>query len=580
MMSFRQYFKEIKYLLALKSVFSITSGLIPYVMSRAIIDIVNNITAKSIDVGKLIPCFLILTIAVFWERMEVTLKMPVDTLFEVRCKEFVERTSCEMVRDTDYESIESAEFREQYSHIARYVDRVSQLWDKVLSVITTLIQFVSLTALICGIRWYVALLLFFGVLPIWIEYRKRASENNRFEKDIQLSNNKINYYYDVLTNGYFLKEGNVFNSLWEIKNRWRELKTKTIGQSYKYRERRLLRELFYRVIQYISFIVSIVLLIIAIFRNRLDVGSTIGMFSVMQTYQGNIARLFFTFSEFKEIKQNYLEIKSFNKRYEFSKEKQPGAQDYHINSEIEFKNVYYQYKNKNDFALSGVNVSIKKGETVFVVGMNGSGKSTFIKLLTGLYKPTKGQILYDGNDREEIGNIYSNFTVLFQDYSKFPFTINDNVSLGKVSESNENDVNTILNKVGIDDFVKGLPDKGETYLGKIKKGSINLSEGQWQKIALSRALYRNSDYYIFDEPTSSLDPLAESQIFELYSQIPENKTKIIISHRLGYAKYADSIILFQNGTIAEQGSFSDLLSRKGLFFKMYETQKELSLGEG
>ena len=140
-------------------------------------------------------------------------------------------------------------------------------------------------------------------------------------------------------------------------------------------------------------------------------------------------------------------------------------------------------------------------------------------------------------------------------------------------------MNTILKKVGIDNFVKGLPKKGETFLGKIKNGSINLSEGQWQKIALARALYRNSDYYIFDEPTASLDPFAESQLFELYSQIPEDKTKIIISHRLGYAKYADRIMLFENGTIAEQGSFDYLLNNKGLFYKMYETQKELYFGE-
>lgn len=579
MMNFKNYFKEIKYLLILKSVFSITEGIIPYIMSQAVIDIVNNITTNSIDVIELVPHVLLLTFSVFWQRIELTLKMPIDTLFDARSKEYVERISCEMVRDTDYESVESAEFQEQYSHIARYVNRISQLWNKVLSVITTLIQFVSLTTLICGIRWYVALLLLCGILPIWIEYRKRAEENNCFEKDIQISNNKSQYYYDILTNGYFLKEGNVFNYVWEIKKRWRELKSNTIGQSYEYRKKMIFRELPYRVFQYVSYISSIVLLIISTFKGSLDIGSAVGMFSTMQTYQNNVGQLFFTFSEFKEIKQSYQEIKSFSRKYEFCNEKQFGEEKYHIKSEIEFKNVFYQYKNKKDFALRDVNISIKKGETIFIVGINGSGKSTFIKLLTGLYKPTNGKILYDGNERKKIGNIYSNFTVLFQDYSKFPFTINDNISLGKNSSSNINDMNTILKKVGIDNFVKGLPEKGETFLGKIKNGSINLSEGQWQKIALARALYRNSDYYIFDEPTASLDPLAESQLFELYSQIPEDKTKIIISHRLGYAKYADRIMLFENGTIAEQGSFDYLLNSKGLFYKMYETQKELYFGE-
>ena len=576
MMSLKKYFIEVKYLLFLKSFFSIAEGIIPYIISKTVIEIVNIITANSIDIAKLVPLALVLMFSVFWQRIELTLKMPIDSLFDAKSKEYIERTSCTMVRNTDYESIESAEFQEQYSHIARYVNRISQLWNKVLSVITILIQFVSLTVLLCGINWCVAVLLFCGAFPIFIEYRKRIEENNSFEKDIQLSNNQSNYYYNIMTNSYFLKEGHIFNYIWNIKNRWRELKTTAIDQSYYHRKKLLLRELLFRVVQYVSFVISIMLLVVSSFNGALDVGSVVGAFSTMQTYQSIVGQLFFTISEFKEIRQYHNELKLFNRKYTSCNDRQLVAGNYHISNEIKFENVFYRYKNKDNFALHDVNISIKKGETIFIVGMNGSGKSTFIKLMTGLYKPTIGQILYDGNNQNDIGNIFQNFTVLFQDYSKFPFSINSNISLGKISrQSAKTDIWGVLEKVGINQFVDGLPERGDTFLGKLKNGAINLSEGQWQKIALARALYRNSDIYIFDEPTASLDPLAESQLFELYSQIPDEKTKIIISHRLGYAKYADRIVLFENGTITEQGSFDSLFSKRGAFYKMYETQKEL-----
>lgn len=577
-MSLKKYFKEVKNLLIFKSVFSITEGIMPYIMSKAIIEIVNIITANSIDVINIVSQSLILIISVFWQRIELTLKMPIDSLFDAKSKEYIERASCEMVRNADYESIESAEFQEQYSHIARYVNRISQLWNKVLGVITTLIQFISLTVLLCEINWYVALLLFCGALPIFIEYRKRIDDNRSFENDVQISNNKSNYYYNMMTNSHFLKEGHIFNYQPLIKERWKKLKATTIEHSYVYRKRILVRELLYRAVQYTSFIFSIIILVISSFKGMLDVGSAVGAFSAMQTYQIIVGQLFFTISEFKEIKQYQKELKLFSIKYASCNNKHLIEDAYSIQDEIKFENVFYRYKNKKDFALQNVNISIKKGETIFIVGMNGSGKSTFIKLMTGLYKPTLGDILYDGNKQTEVGNIFHNFTVLFQDYSKFPFSINENVSLGKVKNFNTNtDINLMLEKVGIDQYVNGLPERGETFLGKIKNGAINLSEGQWQKIALARALYRNSDIYIFDEPSASLDPLAESRLFELYSQIPNGKTKIIISHRLGYAKYADRIILFENGIITEQGSFDSLLNQKGAFYKMYETQKELYL---
>ncbi len=575
-MFLKEYFKEMKLLLGLKSFFSVFSGLIPYIISWSIIGIVNIVSKNEFESTKLIWLVVVFTVTIFLDRIGLTIQMPVDSLLKARSKEFVERKSCEMVRDTDYESIESPEFQEQYSNISRYIDHVSALWDKLLDVLTTLIRFFSLTLLICRIKWSIVLVLFLGGLPVWISYNELAIEKNDFENKIQGKKNIVKYYYEVLTNSFFLKEGKVFGYIDEIKNRWKKLSVVIISLNYKYNMNKMRRELLQRFVQCVAFVLAVILLVRDVFKNSMAVGNAIGLFSTIQQYQNTIRQLSSLVSDFQEIKINYSEMKGFAKKYEFKKENSNVGEQFDIKKSIELQNVYYKYQNAENYALDGVSVKINKGDTIFVVGKNGSGKSTFVKLITGLYKPVKGKILYDGVDRKNIGNIYSNFATLFQNYSKFPFSIKFNITL----DNNDNNLDSVMENVGIKDYVKKLPLEEETYLGKLRKNSIDLSEGQWQKIALARVLYRNSDFLIFDEPTSSLDPLAEEQIYKLYSDISHEKTKIIISHRLAFSKYADKILLFQDGRIIEQGNYIELMERKEMFYKMYETQRKLSIGEG
>lgn len=198
-MFLKEYFKEMKLLLGLKSFFSVFSGLIPYIISWSIIGIVNIVSKNEFESTKLIWLVVVFTVTIFLDRIGLTIQMPVDSLLKARSKEFVERKSCEMVRDTDYESIESPEFQEQYSNISRYIDHVSALWDKLLDVLTTLIRFFSLTLLICRIKWSIVLVLFLGGLPVWISYNELAIEKNDFENKIQGKKNIVKYYYEVLT---------------------------------------------------------------------------------------------------------------------------------------------------------------------------------------------------------------------------------------------------------------------------------------------------------------------------------------------------------------------------------------------
>ncbi|MGI6742918.1 MAG: ATP-binding cassette domain-containing protein [Eubacteriales bacterium] len=303
----------------------------------------------------------------------------------------------------------------------------------------------------------------------------------------------------------------------------------------------------------------------------------VGLLSAFQSYQSVLLELFFTFSEFGVIRQNLKDIANLD--FSLAEEDAPddAAESLEIKESIEFKNVSFRYPGKDRDALSGINCKIDAGETVFIVGMNGSGKSIFIKLLTGLYTPTGGEVLYDGAAVGDARDIYHNFAVLFQDFAKYPFDIRGNVDI--CGENDETKLQYALKSAGVD-YVGELPAGIDTKLGTVAVGGVNISEGQWQRLAFARAVYRGSRFYIFDEPTSALDPLAEERMYELYSELPDGSTKIIISHRLGFARKADRIIVFDGGEIKEQGGFDELIAEKGLFYEMFTLQQGLYAAEG
>lgn len=242
---------------------------------------------------------------------------------------------------------------------------------------------------------------------------------------------------------------------------------------------------------------------------------------------------------------------------------------------IEFKNVSFKYPNSNKWILNNINLKLEKGKTYAFVGENGAGKTTIIKLLLGLYEEYEGEI-YINNKKQKNTNIeewYKYFSIVYQDYTKYPLTLEGNIKIGDVKKNNNELYNNIIHLTGIDKIMKKLPEKEKTKLGYINGKGYNLSEGQWQKVIMARALYRDAPIQIFDEPTSALDPIAEREIFERFFSIPYKSIKILITHRLGGIRYADEIIVFSNGKIIERGSHNDLIRKEGVYYEMFEKQR-------
>ncbi len=246
------------------------------------------------------------------------------------------------------------------------------------------------------------------------------------------------------------------------------------------------------------------------------------------------------------------------------------------NIKIEFKNVTFTYPNTNKKVLDNVSFIINENERVSLVGANGEGKSTIIKLLLGLFEPNQGEILindksifsYSKSVRESL------FGVVFQDFNKYNLTLEENITLGCNDTTNKEQLSNSITLSKVDSFLKDLPFGNDTILGRDFDNSIDLSEGQWQRIAMARVLYNNKPILILDEPTSKLDPMAESQMYSEFFEISKGKTTLFITHRLGSTVITDRTIVLSSGKIVENGTSDELIKLNGVFANMWNTQKQ------
>ncbi|BCN31374.1 ABC transporter ATP-binding protein [Anaeromicropila herbilytica] len=246
--------------------------------------------------------------------------------------------------------------------------------------------------------------------------------------------------------------------------------------------------------------------------------------------------------------------------------------------EFQFVHVSFKYPRSEDYVLKDINLTIKSGEHLSVVGLNGAGKTTFIKLLCRLYEVSEGEILLNGvnikeYDYEEYMKIFS---VVFQDFKLLSFSIKENVALGHSLQDTDEKVTEHLKLSGLSDKVATLEKGIETSIYKqFEEDGIEPSGGEAQKLAIARALYKNAPIIILDEPTAALDPIAEYEIYNHFDQLVGKKTAVYISHRLSSCKFCDRIIVFGEGTVAESGTHEELLNKQGgIYSKMFNAQAQ------
>lgn len=248
--------------------------------------------------------------------------------------------------------------------------------------------------------------------------------------------------------------------------------------------------------------------------------------------------------------------------------------------EIKGENIVFRYPGQEKPVLDGLSFTFHVGKNYALVGKNGCGKTTLIKLLMGFYKPESGIITIDGQNIHEMefAKLQSIFSAVFQDFNRYDYTIKENILMSALGQRGQDfQMRQAAQEMGLDEWISSCPEAYDTKLGNLEEGGVDLSGGQWQRLSIARMLYRRAGIYIWDEPTASMDPLAESRLYSAFSQKrSKNCANIFITHRLGAAVGADQICVMENGRFAEQGSHAQLMQKAdGLYKQMFELQKGL-----
>jgi len=246
-----------------------------------------------------------------------------------------------------------------------------------------------------------------------------------------------------------------------------------------------------------------------------------------------------------------------------------------IQSGFEFRNVSFTYPGTNRTVLKNFNLKLSTGERIALIGENGQGKTTVVKLITRLYDPTEGQILLDGIDLREysLEDLHRHIGVIFQDFMRFEMTARENIAVGRIDQPHQqSDIELAAHKSLADTVVSKLAGGYDQILGRRFEGGVELSGGEWQKMALARAYLRDAQLLILDEPTAALDARSELEVFERFAELTEGKMALLISHRFSTVRMADRIVVLSGGRLIEEGNHQQLMAKSGLYASMFEMQ--------
>ncbi len=391
--------------------------------------------------------------------------------------------------------------------------------------------------------------------------------------ELELTRQRRNYFY-FSTQSKETHQDSIMNRLTiPFIKRWRKLNDYWNDESLKM----AIKGEIYEIIPSFVYAAIAVFILFFVINSIASGNQEIGYFTLMVTsivkFGETLRNLGYSFQYQAENNSTY---KSYLEIIELEEDMKVSDKKLSNNFEIELNNITYTYPQSDIKALNGLNLKFKENEIIAVVGHNGSGKTTFVNVLMELTKNYQGDVIVNGeNINNELGIIRNSSSCIFQDFLQYSFTIKQNICLGNINkEFTDEEIEEILDKVGLLEFVKEMPDSINTMLGQIEKGT-ELSKGQWQRLAIGRLLANEeSKIWVFDEPTAFLDPIAEIEVYDLIKSLKTDKTIFFISHRLGFSRTCNRVIVFKDGAIAEDDSPQNLLEKNSIYKEMYETQKK------
>lgn len=480
----------------------------------------------------------------------------------------------------DFERLEDTNFLDTKSKAEKFLYANGQgfgaVMDNTFNIFGKLLTFAGIITIISTLNlWIVFLFIALVLLNSWYESRVRK-DYVKWDMEKAPVERRTAYLINLVSNFAFGKEIRIFN----IKD-WLSDKIRVhLNESNEFYEKQIQTVCKS---EYVSAFMNFVLK-----------GVTYGYLAFQVVYRslgiGNftmyITALMNFSSAMNDVMKSILDIRQFGGYYDALKEYMAIPQKMRSGKklplpkgafEIRFENVSFQYAGQSAYALKNINITLSAEEKLSIVGENGAGKTTFVKLLCRLYDPTEGRILLNGVDIRDIDydQYMSIIGSVFQDYKLLSFTLKENIAFAASEQTNDQAIYDLLCSSGLQDKMRKLPDGVQTYVYKdFSENGFEPSGGEGQKIALARAIYKNAAVMILDEPTSALDPRAEYEIYRRFSELVSGKTAVFISHRMSSARFCDHIAVFKDGEIAEYGTHKELMEQDGIYHELFQIQAQ------
>lgn len=537
--------------------------------------IINEL-AQDCNLNKiLIYVALLLILPLLNHIKELTLRVKANQLYRRLRRAFQDELQS-YVADMEYASLENPEIAVQLNRIGMHAPNAPlEMFGYLLRLGGALVSALAISSIIVYLSPIIIIILLVIIfIDAWVTKRINDARH-RYQLEYSKLDNEYWCEFYNLTDYNNGKEMRLFRTKDFFINRYTSIGKKQDSLTDK-------QEKYAAKWNSIHAVTSVlqqgVLYSIALYRvifSNMQIGSMTIFLSAAGSFSNAIRSIFDAYMQISAYTPNVEEMKSFRSQPTVTEASGKKIPVFNENSVIEFVDVSFCYPGSEQYALRHLNLKVNCRQKLCIVGENGSGKTTFIKLLTRLYQPSEGKILLDGVDISEFDIVaYQKlFSPVFQDYCEYSLPLALNIALEE--DYHKEKLEGAIDKAGIDTLVEKLPKGVDTYVGKnIDSSGFEPSGGEGQKIAISRALYHDSPIFLLDEPTAALDPFAEYEIYSTFSNIINDHTAIMITHRMSAVKLCDNIAVFDGGSIAEYGTHAELYAKGGIYTEMFDRQAE------
>jgi ATP-binding cassette subfamily B protein len=473
--------------------------------------------------------------------------------------------------DSDYQDI-------YYRAISDANYRPTRIFYGMVAVFQNLFTILLLGGMLFTLNWSLALLMLVVMVPVVVHRLRTSKRLYNLRRQQTEDERKVAYYNRLLTLKDYAKELRVFNLGNLFSGRFELLRNKLRIKQMELLVSRTKGELFTQTITTVAMIAFYGFIAFKTVQGEVTQGAMVMYFLALQRGYGYFQDLL---AKLTALYEDSLFLRNF---FEFIDLRDPEAssqRNHHfpapLTQGIRLKGVSFKYPHNRTWILKDIEMTVKKGETIALVGANGAGKTTFIKLLCGLYEPEQGQIYFDDVNLSTIdrSSLAENVSVIFQDFMLYNTSARENVWYGNVKADPKSEaIYEATRNAGVDELFTRFPNGYETTLGNLFQGSEELSLGEWQRVALARSFFHDAQLIILDEPTSSLDAYTEARLIEHFREITRHRTAIIVSHRLSTIALADRIAVLENSILVEMGTKDELMQKKGAFYRLMSALKD------